>query len=74
MLLEACGFEVLNYQMDETPLDFAEKKIEAHYKKDSKRGYIVALLPLAQFLARIFKRSNKMIVYARKRQEVSVRA
>ena len=71
VLLNRCGFEVINYEVDETPPEFAAEKINVHYIKDSKRWLVIALLPLANFFGRLFKRSNKLVVYARKVREVN---
>ncbi len=69
-LLEKTGFEVIRYEMDETPAEFATEKINVHYKRDPKRKLVIALLPLAQLIARTFGMSNKMVVYARKVKDV----
>jgi 2-polyprenyl-3-methyl-5-hydroxy-6-metoxy-1,4-benzoquinol methylase len=65
-LLKRCGFEVVRYEMDETPQEFAEEKINVHYKKDPKRSHVIKFLPMARRIARLVGRSNKMVVYARK--------
>ncbi|MDA9101202.1 class I SAM-dependent methyltransferase [Omnitrophica bacterium] len=69
-LLRQTGFKPVAYEMDVTPQEFAVEKINLHYKKDPKRKLVIALLPLAGFLARLFKMPNKMTVYARKVKEV----
>jgi 2-polyprenyl-3-methyl-5-hydroxy-6-metoxy-1,4-benzoquinol methylase len=66
LLLQKSGFEAVAYEFDETPAEFGAEKINVHYKKDSKRSLVIALLPAAQFLARLTKRQNKLVVYARK--------
>ena len=68
-LLNSSGFEVIRYETDETPQEFAAEKIEVHYKKDPKHSKIIALLPIARFFARLFGKGNKMIIYARKVRE-----
>ena len=68
-LLNRCGFEAIRYETDETPQEFAREKIEVHYKDDPKHSKVIALLPTARFLAKLFRRSNKMVVYARKVRE-----
>ena len=65
-LLRQTGFEVITYQKDETPLEFAVGKIEAHYSKDPKHRIVISLLPWAQGVARLLNRTNKMVVFARK--------
>lgn len=71
-LLGLCGFEVLRFEKDETPQEFASEKIRVHYRKDPKRFWVIRLLPPARFLARILGRGNKMIVYARKVREIEM--
>ncbi len=73
ILLDRCGFQAISYEADETPQEFAIEKINVHYKKDPKRSFVIALLPVASFLGRVFRRKNKMVVYARKVREVSER-
>ena len=70
LMLEQSGFEVLEYEADETPMKFAVEKIHAHYGQDPKRKWIIQGLPWIQRLARLVGRSNKMIVYARKVREL----
>lgn len=70
VLLNRAGFEVIRYETGETPQEFAAEKIEVHYKKDPKHSKVIAFLPAARFFARLFKRGNKMIIYARKVREV----
>lgn len=70
ILLRLCGFEIIRYETDTTPQEFASEKIEAHYKKDPKRSQVIALLPIARFFSRLFKLGNKMIVYAKKVREI----
>ncbi|MBI1977730.1 MAG: class I SAM-dependent methyltransferase [Candidatus Omnitrophica bacterium] len=70
MLLRRSGFELLEFEQDETPLEFAREKINVHYRKDPLHHLVNTLLPIAQSIARMFGRSNKMIVYARKVREV----
>ncbi len=65
-LLKQAGFEVIAYQKDETPLEFAVGKIETHYHKDPRHRLVISLLPWAQRLARLLNRTNKMVVFARK--------
>jgi len=65
-LLKRCGFELLAFEQDETPLAFSLPKINAHYGKDPKRSLVIALLPFASRLARLVRKSNKLVVYARK--------
>ena len=71
LMLERSGFEVLEYEADETPMEFAVEKIHVHYPKDPKRKWVVAGLPWVRRLARLLKRSNKMVVYARKVRELN---
>ena len=66
LLLKNFGFEVIAYELDQTPTEFGAEKINVHYRKDSKRSIIIALLPLVQFMARLLGRQNKLVVYARK--------
>ncbi len=70
LILKRAGFEILEYESDETPMEFAVEKINVHYGKDAKRKWVIAGLPWIQRLARLLGRSNKMIVYARKVKEV----
>ena len=65
-LLKQCGFEMIRYELDETPNEFAEEKINVHYQKDPKRRFIISMLPFANMMSRLFRRGNKMIVYAKK--------
>lgn len=65
-LLEQCGFEVIGFEMDRTPVEFAAEKINIHYKKDKWKKWVIALLPIADACARILGKGNKMTVYARK--------
>ena len=67
LLLKKCGFEAVQYETDQTPEDFGKEKINVHYKKDAKRKIIISLLPVAMFLGKVFRRQNKLVVYARKR-------
>ena len=71
ILLDQCGFQVIQYQVDETPEEFATEKINVHYQKDPQRSKVIALLPVANFFARLFGKGNKIIVYARKVSEIS---
>jgi len=66
LLLRRSGFKMIRFELDETPHEFAEEKINAHYKKDPKRRFVISALPLASMLGRVFQKGNKMIVYARK--------
>jgi len=68
-LLDQCGFDVVRFENDETPDDFAAEKIRAHYWKHPKRKYLIWMLPIARIIARLLGRSNKLIVYAKKRDE-----
>lgn len=68
-LLAQAGFEAITYEFDETPQDFAVAKIQAHYGFDPKRALVIALLPVARVLARLVRRTNKLVVYARKVRE-----
>ena len=70
ILLNQCGFEVIRYETDETPQEFAAEKIEVHYKKDPRHSKVIALLPVARFFGRLFRQGNKMIIYAKKVREV----
>lgn len=70
ILLKRNGFEPVLYEFDETPEEFGKEKIGAHYKKDPKRKLVLALLPLVMVLARIFRKRNKIIVYAKKVKEI----
>src|SRR3989338_8754480 len=70
MLLIRAGFEMVRYEEDTTPRDFAAGKINIHYKKDPKRNFVIMVLPVMSFLSKLFRRENKMIVYARKVREV----
>lgn len=69
-LLEHSGFEALLYERDGTPLEFAARKINLHYRDDSRRWLVVALLPLVNFLAARSGKGNKIVVYARKVREI----
>lgn len=69
-LLAHCGFQALRYEIDETPQEFAEEKINLHYQKDPKRSAVIAFLPIARLMARVLGRGNKMVIYAKKVQEV----
>ncbi len=71
ILLNKCGFQAIQYEMDETPEEFATEKINVHYQKDPRRSKVIALLPIANFFARLFGKGNKIVVYARKVREVS---
>jgi len=70
LLLRQAGFEAVCYEMDATPMEFAQEKIQAHYGKDPKRKFVIALLPVARFLAQMLRMNNKMTVYAKKVKEV----
>ncbi len=65
-LLRRSGFEMIRFELDETPFKFAEEKINAHYQKDPKRAWVISAVPFVSRLGRILGKGNKMIVYARK--------
>ena len=68
-LLALSGFEMVKCELDETPFEFAVEKIHTHYAKDPKRKLVIALLGIGQAIARLLKRHNKIVVYARKVRE-----
>ena len=68
-LLTQGGFEVVALELDETPQEFATAKIHEHYKVDPKRALVIRLLPLMQWVARLVRRQNKLVVYAKKVRE-----
>ena len=70
ILLKRNGFEPVLYEFDETPEEFGKEKIGVHYKKDPKRRLVLALLPFVMAFARVFRRRNKIIVYAKKMRDV----
>jgi 2-polyprenyl-3-methyl-5-hydroxy-6-metoxy-1,4-benzoquinol methylase len=70
VLLDKCGFRPIKYETDETPEEFATEKINVHYQKDPRRSKVIALLPIANFFAKLFGKQNKIIVYAQKVREV----
>jgi len=65
-LLKRCGFDIIRFELDETPFEFAEEKINTHYQTDPKRAFIISALPLANLVGKLFRSGNKMVVYARK--------
>lgn len=70
ILLRQNGFEPVRYELDETPEEFGRGKIDVHYRKDPKRALVLTFLSFTMFLARIFRRKNKIIVYAKKMKDV----
>jgi len=70
-LLARGGFEVIAYEKDETPQDFASEKIQAHYAMDPRRVLVIRLLPAVRWVARLIGRPNKLVVYARKVNELN---
>lgn len=68
-LLRSAGFEMIRFELDETPYEFAEGKINIHYKKDPKRAFVISMIPMANRIGRLLRKGNKMIVYARKIQK-----
>lgn len=66
ILLNRSGFDIIRFEMDETPPEFAREKIKVHYKEDPKRSIVIAMLPITNLIGRLLNRSNKLIVYAKK--------
>lgn len=65
-LLRNAGFEMIRFELDETPYEFAEEKINIHYRNDPNRAFVISMIPIANWIGRLLRRGNKMIVYARK--------
>ena len=65
LLLEQAGFKVEKVMLENTDVDFAKSKIDAHYKTKEK---LLAkfILPVMNFLSNIFGMQNKLVVIARK--------
>ncbi len=66
-LLRSAGFEMIRFELDETPHEFAEGKINIHYRNDPKRAFVISMIPIANRISRLLRKGNKMIVYARKK-------
>jgi len=63
-ILEKHGFRVIRSDKDETGYRFAVEKIKLHFGNKKIHMLVIFLLPVAFFLARLFRMQNKMIVYA----------